>query len=666
MSIVEATPWNFEEYQEHPVANPWEFDSVDINPINESVPTPEVFDDNLIDAILADNAKVTALLPPTPVELIGAVVDDKINQAINIAKEDVSKLILTGAITLSTLGAVEAVQNHNARPSIQTHTIEHVVKANSESVLTVAHDLGTSPEIVIAQNKDILPSANEADPTAPLSPGTDLKVTIATPELPSTSNTVVAAAPETTQTTVEAAPPNNKLLFDGDSLTDGMKNAGLQNLVTSNGWEVNDIQATVGDSVAKAIPKLEADSSQLQEAGTIVVGLGTNNCMLYTSTPSCESVPEFETQIQAEITAIRAKNPSAKIFWTNMYTTKGLQYEAINQAIANLAGTLNYQVIDWAAEVQANPSKYSFDTALGVHQTTTQGYANMAAFVASQVGKAPEATPAPAASTTTIPVPAPAPAIAPVSPSAPAIDPNSPQNIHDELKAFGFSESGTDGIMGNIKAESGQATNGDLQPNRLENTASGVVTAYANIPSYDINNSKMGYGFVQWTPIGPKLGNFALAYHMDPNYEGTQIMYLETELKTMPILMGDLKNPSISPQEEARLFEAQFERPASLSDAPVREAFGQNFYVQFNKPAPTPVPAPTTTTTPTTAPVVSPSSTTTLPIHTIKPTNKTTPTNIVTQTTKPSSIDTPSNTMPTTSTTLPTSTHRAKATGIAR
>jgi lysophospholipase L1-like esterase len=184
------------------------------------------------------------------------------------------------------------------------------------------------------------------------------------------------------------AATNNNIYWVGDSLTVGMETGGLQADLQAKGYNVNKIEATTGDSVAAALPKVQADTTALSNAGTVVVELGTNDCSL-SGVPSCESTTEFEGQIQSMISAIRSVDANATIYWVNMYTTKGTEYTSINQAITADSSSLAYKVIDWATEATTNPSKYSFDTTLGVHQTTGVGYQNMATFVTSELSAAP-------------------------------------------------------------------------------------------------------------------------------------------------------------------------------------------------------------------------------------------------------------------------------------
>lgn len=170
----------------------------------------------------------------------------------------------------------------------------------------------------------------------------------------------------------------------GDSLTVGMSSSIGDKFSAAGMTLVDTPQATVGINVPGSITKLQADANKVKSADTVVVELGTNHCSL-SGTATCASTADFEGQIASMVSAIRAINPSANIYWVNIYTTKGPAYNSINQALTNKASSLNYKVIDWAKEAATNSSKYSFDPAMGVHQTTGQGYVNMGAFIVGAI-----------------------------------------------------------------------------------------------------------------------------------------------------------------------------------------------------------------------------------------------------------------------------------------
>ncbi len=184
------------------------------------------------------------------------------------------------------------------------------------------------------------------------------------------------ATAETTPSGPVAA-ANNKLFVVGDSLTVGMKSSGqLSEKLQFIGWSPTKIEATSGDKVEDALPKLDADVDAIKQAGTAVVMLGTNNV-----------APDFKVSVKSMVDKLRSINPSIKIYWMNALTDR-FDYEMVNSSIQAQASPLNYTVIDWAAEYRANKAKYPM--ADGVHHTAA-GYLAKSDFLLSKLGPAPTA-----------------------------------------------------------------------------------------------------------------------------------------------------------------------------------------------------------------------------------------------------------------------------------
>jgi lysophospholipase L1-like esterase len=197
-----------------------------------------------------------------------------------------------------------------------------------------------------------------------------------------TSEQTETASASTSTTSSTAA--NNIVYTVGDSLTVGSEDEG--NLVADlqqAGWSSDQIEATVGDTVEDALPKVQADSQNVKNAGTVIVALGTNDYS--------ESQATFSTEITAMVNAIKQINPTAKIYWVNAYSSPGhLDMTNVNAAIAADASTDGYTIMDWQSEVTSNPGKYTFDSALGVHLTAA-GYQSRSAFMVSNLGTPPTA-----------------------------------------------------------------------------------------------------------------------------------------------------------------------------------------------------------------------------------------------------------------------------------
>ena len=162
----------------------------------------------------------------------------------------------------------------------------------------------------------------------------------------------------------------------GDSLTVGMRDSGqLEQKLTTKGWTVNGIQATSGDQLSDAIPKIQTDINSLKSSNkqtdTFLIALGTNKDA------------GFAEKINQAVTMIKTYSPTAKIFWVNAYT-KAANYDDINSAISSQATTLGYSIIDWKTEATTNPTKYPF-AGDNIHHTG-EGYSAKADFIVNSLG----------------------------------------------------------------------------------------------------------------------------------------------------------------------------------------------------------------------------------------------------------------------------------------
>jgi len=163
----------------------------------------------------------------------------------------------------------------------------------------------------------------------------------------------------------------------GDSLTVGMRDqGGLQAKLEDKGWTVSEIEATGGDTIARALPKVEIDKEKIASSGTVVVSLGTN--------------PEdnFPAKVERLINKIEEHNSSADIKWINVVDPVfDVPSTEVNNTISNKSRQLNFEVIDWKSEISARPGRYpTVDT---LHQTP-EGYRNRSQWTANQIGQAPE------------------------------------------------------------------------------------------------------------------------------------------------------------------------------------------------------------------------------------------------------------------------------------
>ena len=207
----------------------------------------------------------------------------------------------------------------------------------------------------------------------------------------------------------------------------------------------------------------------------------------------------------------------------------------------------------------------------------------------------------PSNSTGYTPTPAPelAPAIeqTPVAPSNPEIAPatinQSPEKmalIGDQynylISKYGLSPGGAAGVLGNARAESNN------QPERLQGSADGTVTPAESLTQAQIHDSNVGWGLFQFTPAS-KFIDPCRAEGKNPNDPLVQIDFVIGQINGS-YLLTQLKNPDISPEDAAAIFEKLYERPATLADAPVREKFARGFFDQFSQNNTIPASADTT------------------------------------------------------------------------
>jgi hypothetical protein len=569
--------------------------------------------EELIARTVAENILARAQFP-TPGEAAIARISDRLDGHLaaigDTVRYDTTKVAMSALALTSVVGGFSALNNHDSSP-INGHdaTIEHVVDSPGETLATDSTHFGEPVATIIADNKGQLPQVNITNPNAPLSPG--LRIKIESDNKTGTLKTEVAPVTPAASAAAETAPTNNQIYIVGDSLSIGMEDAGLTNMLSTNGWAVNKVEATTGDSVASALPKVLADAAELKVAKQIIVGLGTNDCELY-ALPSCESSPEFEAQIQNMYDKIRKINPTAEISWINIYSGKGPQYQSINKAIEIQSKKLGFKVIDWAAEITANPGKYQLDPEMKVHEVSPSGYKNQASFIASQIGKAPvpEAAPAPTTTTTTM---APAPTPAPVASGNEALA--SPEELVQLLtthlvKDMGFPLNGAAAIVGNLQWESGP------NPERLQGSAFGSHTPASALTPNELNSQNYGYGEAQFTPAS-KWINYAIAHNKDPN---DPIAQLEFIVICLPKYLNEfLSNPNNSASAGALQFMLHYEIPQGADTMPIsgyaatslphRQA---NAEAIVNQMQPILFPPPPTTTTTST---LAPSSTTSQPLR---------------------------------------------------
>lgn len=310
---------------------------------------------------------------------------------------------------------------------------------------------------------------------------------------------------------------NGKIYVLGDSLTVGMRDQGeLSSKLEAKGWSNVTIQATDGDGIPEALPKVEVDKTVISEASTVVIGLGTNR------------EPEFEANLVSLVERIKSYNEEIKIYWVNVYTAPGAfidggeeENERVNQIINSQSTDLGFSVIRWKAEVSANVDAYGFLDD-GVHHTP-EGYVARTDFIVESVGVPPAVVSG---------------ASGRAGASNELIGDTVEEQIFNymlgkEVHGKALTDFQVAGIMGNMWAESG------YQPQRINGSPSGDIT-----PADVARGINKAWGIVQWLP-GSKMIDPTIAAGKDPNDLQVQLDFL----------IGQLNGTDLDGQSGERLVE---------------------------------------------------------------------------------------------------------------
>ncbi len=169
---------------------------------------------------------------------------------------------------------------------------------------------------------------------------------------------------------------NNNIFFLGDSLTVGMQNlAGsdpqsnyLQRSFNSEGWSTSvDAKGcravyqtqgsfegdgsscpagTINDGISAVNDPANAQYLNNDEAGTVVIGLGTNQ--YETDANGRVSKQLFEEKVKLLVSDIRKKSPNAEIYWVNLVNnSESTSLQERNLLINKIAVEDNFTVLDW-------------------------------------------------------------------------------------------------------------------------------------------------------------------------------------------------------------------------------------------------------------------------------------------------------------------------------
>ena len=162
------------------------------------------------------------------------------------------------------------------------------------------------------------------------------------------------------------------------------------------------------------------------------------------------------------------------------------------------------------------------------------------------------------------------------------------KQIWDFLKAAGFNDYATAGIMGNINAESGMRSNNlqDTYAREFGMSDAQYTTAVDSGEYTNFINDSAGYGLCQWTyhTRKKKLYDLAKAKNKSISDIDIQLELLLKELKGMTGLYNTLKNAT-SVRQASDAFMIQFENPCDKSEKRKegRANFGMVYYNKYSK-----------------------------------------------------------------------------------
>ena len=162
------------------------------------------------------------------------------------------------------------------------------------------------------------------------------------------------------------------------------------------------------------------------------------------------------------------------------------------------------------------------------------------------------------------------------------------KQVWDFLKAAGFNDYATAGIMGNIDAESGMHSNNlqDTYAREFGMSDAQYTAAVDNGEYTNFINDGAGYGLCQWTYHTRKKKLYDLAKTKNKSISDIdiQLELLLKELKGMTGLYNTLKNAT-SVRQASDAFMIQFENPYDKSDKRKEERanFGMVYYNKYSK-----------------------------------------------------------------------------------
>ncbi len=328
----------------------------------------------------------------------------------------------------------------------------------------------------------------------------------------------------------------------GDSITVRSTPA-LQTAFQTNNQPLQKINAAVGRSITApgegtetGLQVLLSDASDIAASGSVVIALGTN--------PSGAN----EDGVRQVFNAVRASNPSARIFWVNIFSPAAINRESFNQTLVTLSSSLGFTVI--------NTNSAGIEMVSDDIHPSTNGSATFAQTVAAGLSGGSSVVSATGC------------ACSLGGSLGGSLDRNTRyQATWAYFIEKGLSPEATAGLMGNLEAESG------IDPQNTQNNA--PAPDGPEIP-IDAIRGRFGYGIAQWTSAGRQdnLIAFARQTNRSTGDLGLQLDFLWKELsESYTGVLTVLQTPDVSLAESSAEVLLRFEIPASvLGGAAERQA----------------------------------------------------------------------------------------------
>lgn len=359
---------------------------------------------------------------------------------------------------------------------------------------------------------------------------------------------------------------NNNVYVIGDSYSSGVKQHGLKDQLEKNGFKVVGYNDDPGRSITGAgnqpekgsgIDAIQQDKDAIQQAGTVIIILGTNQPSTYDS-----QIPEFMKQLNTI-------NNGARKLWVNVdnVSQKPSEINPANDAINKYASEFNYSVIDWYSLFEQNKAKYGNDL-----HPSPEGYDALTQLIVDAVGQ-------PSSSNTNATV------------QLPTADPNKDMGEENEpyiwsyLISKGLTPIQAAGIMGNLQDE------GHFEPRIVEYGAlnsRGETSAQGKPSSLDNNapTTPGSYGLAQW--LGGRkdsLRNFAEKQGLPAGNLQVQLDFLWHELNDNDIYNKNALQPLLAATDvntASEVITKNYEIPGDIPGrTPVRQKNAANLLKKY-------------------------------------------------------------------------------------